>query len=80
MNKGIPMKTIKESDLKKIFDAYGLDEGIFDIFKKMRLRKNIDKIDNEIDSKIEKVKNPQQKDAIRKLQQSFRKAHSLGVI
>ena len=70
------MKTIKESDLKKIFDAYGLDDGIFDIFKKMRLRKN----DNEIDSKIEKVKNPQQKDAIRKLQQSLRKAHSLGVI
>ena len=55
------MKTSKASDLKKIFDAYGLDEGIFDILKKMRLRKNIDKIDNEIDSKIEKVKNHHKK-------------------
>ena len=80
MNRGIPMKTIKESDLKKIFDAYGLDEGIFDIFKKMRLRKNIDKIDNEIDSKIEKVKNPKQRDAIRQLQKALRKAHSLDAI
>ena len=30
----IAMAKIKESDLKKIFDSYGLDEGIFDLFNK----------------------------------------------
>lgn len=70
------MATIKESHLRKIFESYGLDEGIFDFFKKMRIRQ----IDKEIDSKIEKVKDPEQRAAMRKLQQTLRRAHAIGAI
>ena len=55
------MKSIKESQLKKIFESYGLNEGIFDIFKKIR----ISKLEKDVDDIIDKVKNPKEKEALR---------------
>ena len=69
------MKSIKESQLKKIFESYGLNEGIFDIFKKIR----ISKLEKNVDDIIDKVKNPKEKEALRNLSNAFRKASAAGV-
>ena len=69
------MKSIKESQLKKIFESYGLNEGIFDIFKKIR----ISKLEKDVDDIIDKVKNPKEKEALRNLSNAFRKALVAGV-
>jgi hypothetical protein len=35
------MAKIKESHLRKIFESYGLDEGIFDFFKKIKIGRKL---------------------------------------
>ena len=69
------MKTIKESELKQMFESVGLSEGIFDLFKKYK----ISKIDKEIDGIIDSAPTEKEKEALRNLSKAFRKANSLGV-
>ena len=69
------MKTMKESQLKSIFESFGLSEGIFDLFKKYK----ISKIDKEIEDIIDSAPTKKEKEALRDLSKAFRKANSLGV-
>lgn len=75
------MAKIKESDLKKIFDSYGLDEGIFDLFnkKRKRLKQRIKDIEKEIDDVINSAPTKKEKQQLRDLSNAFRKASDLGV-
>jgi len=70
------MKRIKESELKQMFESFGLSEGIFDLFKKYK----ISKIDKEIDGIIDSAPNEKEKEALRNLSKALRKAHSIGAI
>ena len=72
---GERMTTIKESQLKEIFEAFDLDEGIFDIFKKMR----ISKLEKEVDDIIKSAPTQKQKDALRNLSNAMRAASAAGV-
>jgi len=70
------MKSIKESQLKSVFESFGLSEGIFDLFKKYK----ISKIDKEIDDIIDSAPSDKEKEALRNLSKALRKAHSIGAI
>lgn len=69
------MRKIKESELKEIFESFGLDEGIFDIFKKIRLSK----LYQDVDDIIDKAKTKKEKEALRNLSKAFRSASAAGL-
>jgi len=63
------MKTIKESQLKELFNEVGLDENIFDIFKrkKKKLKARVKGIESYVDDVIDSAPTDKQKDALIKL-------------
>ena len=69
------MAKIKESHLRKIFESYGLDEGIFDLFKKIK----IGKLEREIEDLINSRPTKEERDKLRNLSKAFRAAADAGV-
>ena len=69
------MTTIKQSQLKEIFQAFDLDEGVFDIFKKIR----ISKLEKEVDDIIKSAPTKKQRDSLRNLSNAMRAASAAGV-
>lgn len=69
------MATIKESHLRKIFESYGLDEGIFDFFKKIK----IGRLEREIEDLINSRPTKEEREKLRKLSKAFRDASDAGV-
>lgn len=75
------MATIKKSQLKEIFKEAGLSDGVFDLFNKKRkqLKKKIKELEKEIDSVINSAPTDKEKQQLRNISNSFRKASELGV-
>ena len=69
------MAKIKESHLRKIFESYELDEGIFDFFKKIK----IDRLEREIDDLIKSRPTKEERDKLRALSNAIRRASDAGV-
>jgi hypothetical protein len=69
------MAKIKESHLRKIFESYGLDEGIFDFFKKIK----IGRLEREIEDLINSRPTKEERDKLRALSNAIRRASDAGV-
>lgn len=66
------MKTIKESQLKELFEKFGLSEGLFDIFKKKTkgkvsksTKKKLAAIDSDIEDVINSAPTDEEREALR---------------
>jgi hypothetical protein len=69
------MAKIKESHLRKIFESYGLDEGIFDFFKKIK----IGRLEREIEDLINSRPTKEQREKLRNLSKAISDAAAAGL-
>jgi hypothetical protein len=69
------MAKIKESHLRKIFESYGLDEGIFDFFKKIK----IGRLEREIEDLINSRPTKEEREKLRNLSKAISDAASVGL-
>ena len=69
------MAKIKESHLRKIFESYGLDEGIFDFFKKIK----IGRLEREIEDLINSRPTKEEREKLRNLSKAISDAAAAGL-